>query len=105
MDEENGKMVMTDIIHEGRRTHYIGKYKADIKTDMNVSINKSEYEILRTQLRTEFDPIVIKQSYGIDNKVLKNLEDYGSIEDRQLVDGFLIKKPAKPHITLQARTE
>jgi hypothetical protein len=100
--DDNGKYIMTDIAHEGVKQHIVGKYKFKIKTDYNISVNKEEYEIIKCSLRTEFNPVIEKIAFSVNNKVLKDIEKYGSDDDKCLIQQFIVKTPAKPYVSIEA---
>lgn len=100
--DDDGKHIMTDISHEGLKQHIVGKYKFKIKTDYNISVNKEEYEVVKCILRAEFNPVVEKIALSINNKLLKDVEKYGSDEDKSLVQQFIVKTPAKPYVSIEA---
>ncbi len=101
-NEENGKVEVTDLVHEGQRTHTFGKYKVRIKTDYLRKIKIEEYLAKKNHLRKEFNPIVEETSYKVNSKVLKDIEKYGSAEDNLLVSEFIYKVPAKPSVIIEA---
>ena len=100
--DDEGKYIMTDMSHEGLKQHVVGKYKFKIKTDYNISVNKEEYEIVKCILRHEFNPVVEKISLSINNKLLNDVEKYGSDDDKGLVQQFIVKTPAKPYVSIEA---
>lgn len=100
--DDEGKIIMTDIVHIGVKQHVVGKFKFKIKTDYNVSVNKEEYEVIKSNLNNEFNPVVEKTSYSVNNKVLKELERYGSSVDKELVGKFIVETPAKAYVSIEA---
>lgn len=88
------------VSHEGSQTKYIGKYKVVIKTPALWKIDKNEYEAVVGQMRKEFNPVVTSTSYRVNNKILQNIDTYGSEEDKQRIGQFLILDYSKPSITL-----
>jgi len=100
--DDDGKLVMTNIVHAGLKQHVVGQFKFSIKTDYNVSIDKDEYEIAKYQMRGEFNPVIEKTSLSVNNKMLKDVEKYGSDADKLLVQQFIVKTPAKPYVSIQA---
>ena len=98
----DGKIEMTDVTHEGSRSHVIGKFKLEIKTDINISVKASEYEAYRMQIRKEFDPITIKETYHVNKRILSDIDTYGSDSDKVMIGKFIQRKYAKPHIKVVA---
>ena len=98
----DGKMEMTDVTHEGMRSHALGKFKLEIKTDINISVKASEYEAYCTQIRKEFNPITIKETYHVNKKILSDIDVYGSDSDKVMIGKFIQRKYAKPHIKVLA---
>jgi hypothetical protein len=89
------------ISREGRHQHLIGKYKVKIKTDLLYKVNKSEYEIVKSSLRDEFNPVKTSVSYRVDRKTLASIDLYGSAEDKKAIDKFISFDFAKPNVTLE----
>lgn len=100
--DDDGKQTMTEIVHEGVKQHVVGKYKFKIKTDYNISVNKEEYEIVKYSLSKEFNPVTEKISYSVNNKLLKDVEKYGSDDDKMRLQQFIVKTPAKPYVSIEA---
>ena len=98
-DEQNN---VTSVTHDGSQTKYIGKYKVTFKTPSLWKIDKSEYQIIESQLRQEFNPVISSTSYRVSNEVLRNIETYGSDEDKNIIEKFLTLDYSKPSITLTA---
>lgn len=95
---------VTSVVHDGAQTKYIGKYKATFKTPSLWKIDKKEYQIIKSQLRKEFDPIVISESYRVSNEVLRNIKMFGSEADNKIIEEFLTLDYSKPSITLVPNT-
>ena len=98
----DGKIEMTDVTHEGMQSHAVGKFKLEIKTDVNFSVKASEYEAYRNQIRKEFNPITIKETYHVNKRILNDMEVYGSDSDKVMIGKFIQRKYAKPHIKVVA---
>jgi len=88
------------VAHEGSQTKYIGKYKAVIKTPALWKIDKNEYEAVAATMRKEFNPVVQSTTYRVNNKILQNIDTYGSEEDKQRIGQFLVLDYSKPSIIL-----
>lgn len=100
-DEENGKILIKSINHEGTLTHEVGKYKVTIKTDYIYKINKSEYEILKNQFSKEFNPVKTKTAYTVDKDKFQKISEYGSLDDIKLRDEIITLIPSSPSITIK----
>lgn len=87
---------------EGSRTYEIGKHKVTIKTDFIYSLDKDEYQIYKSQIPSEFNPVRESMKYDIDKRVIKKCDDYASREDMILLSKFITKKPAKANIKIGA---
>ncbi len=98
----DGKIEITDVTHEGMQSHSIGKFKLEIKTDVNFSVKASEYEAYRNQIRKEFNPITIKETYHVNKRILNDMEVYGSDSDKVMIGKFIQRKYAKPHVSIKA---
>ncbi len=92
---------MHDIIHDGQKSHEIGVYKVEISTDYNYKINKSEYEIYKSHLPKEFDPVISEVKYRINKKVFNSINVYGSDEQKIIRDKFITMEPAKPSVKIR----
>lgn len=85
---------------EGQKTYTHGKYKITISTGYIFSLDKGEYEVMKNHLPDCFDPVKTKMVYEVDKKILKDLEKYGSENDKELIDKFISKKPKKLHVRI-----
>lgn len=86
---------------EKQSTYNVGSYKVVVKTGINYKVDAGEYEVYKRRLNSEFDPIRIKTEYTLDKKILKEAEKYGSHNDLDTLSKFIVKKPAKPSVTLK----
>ena len=100
--DETGKYIMMNIAHDGQKLHKVGPYKFEVKTTYNISIDKDEYEAVKRYLRPEFNPVIEKIAYSVNNKALGDLNTYGSESDKGLVYQFIKKSPAKPYVNIKA---
>lgn len=102
---------------DGQKTYTVGKFKATVSTGYIYSLDKSEYEMNRVRLQSCFDPVKIKTVYEIDKSIIRDLDMYGSEEERELIfgkrvtdelgrevveGGFIKSKPKKLHVRLTA---
>ncbi|MBP9829807.1 MAG: hypothetical protein KBD04_07245 [Proteobacteria bacterium] len=87
---------------EGSKTYKIGTFKCTITTGYIYSLNKEEYEIMKSRLPKEFDPVKTKISYEVNPKIMKDAEKYASKEDLLLLSDVISKKNKKPHFKIQA---
>ncbi len=87
---------------EGQKTYEIDKYKAIVKTGFNYRVVKEEFELLRSRVPECFNPVVISNSYRVDSKKIKDIQDYADEEETNLVYKFILKTPKKLHLQLMA---
>jgi hypothetical protein len=88
--------------HEGSRTYEVGKHKVTIKTDYIYSLDKEEYQIYKSQIPAEFNPVRESIKYDIDKRIIKKCDDYASNKDMLTLSKFITKKPAKPNVKIGA---
>lgn len=98
-DFVNGKM--NNICHEGQKTHEIGVYKVEVCTEYNYKINKSEYEIYKSHLPKEFDPVISEVKYRINKKIFNSMNLYASDDQKIIRDKFISMEPAKPSVKIR----
>lgn len=96
--DDNGSI--KSVAHDGEQSKIIGKYKVKIKTPSLWKINAKEYQIVKSRLRQEFDPVKQSVTYRVDKKVLETIKSYGSNEDQEMIESFLTLDYSKPSITL-----
>lgn len=96
----DGKRVVTDVVHEGQQTRVIGKFKATISTLVDWKIDVDEYLVHAQQLSSELNPVKSEVKYSVVNRKLQDLQKYGSDSDKQAADYFLIKRFAAPSVKL-----
>ncbi len=88
--------------HEGSRTYEVGKHKVTVKTDYIYSLDKEEYQIYKSQIPAEFNPVRESIKYDIDKRIVKKCDDYASNDDMMLLSKFITKKPAKANVKIGA---
>lgn len=102
---------------DGQKTYTIGKFKATVSTGYIYSLDKSEYEMNRGRLQSCFDPVKVKTVYEVDKSIIRDLDLYGSEDEKGLIfgkrvvdesgrqtieGGFIKSKPKKLHVRLSA---
>ncbi len=85
---------------EGQRTYIYDRYKVTVKTGMNYSLNKEEYEAIGSRLPLEFQPVVEVTKYELNKKIIRQAYIYGSKEDKEILDAIIVAKPAKLNIVI-----
>ena len=74
---------------EGQKTYYEAGFEICVKSLSNYSLDKEEYEILKTRIPVEFDPVRKSKkeviTYNLDKKIIKNIMTYGDDELKKLV--------------------
>lgn len=102
--EEKGKPkeVITSVLHEGQQTLGFGRYKAEFKTLVNWGVDVNKYLELQELLRPKFNPIKCSVKYDVVNKIVTDIQEYGTKQDQKLFNEFMIKKYAKPSIKILA---
>lgn len=88
--------------HEGAKTYAVDKYKVTIKTDFIYSLDKEEYQVIKSKIPTEFNPVKESTSYLIDKRIIKNAEQYASTDELMLLSQIITKKPSKPNVKVSA---
>jgi len=102
-DKENiESQLLAEIAHgdEGSKTYKVGSFKCTITTGYIYSLNKEEYEIMKSRIPEEFNPVKTKTSYEVNPKIMKDAEKYASKEDLLLISDVISKKPKKPHVRI-----
>ena len=88
--------------YEGTKSHALGKFKLEVKTDYNYKINKDEYEVYQNFLPREFNPVIGEIKYRVDKKIFKSIDVYGSDDQKKIRDKFIILEKSKPSIKVRA---
>lgn len=90
--------------HEGdkQQSYVQGRFKITIKTGVNYTLDKEEYEVVSSRLPKEINPVTVVTKYEINKKVLREAYTYGSADEIAILDSFLRKKPAKLSVTIGA---
>lgn len=83
---------------EGQKTYYEAGYSIEVKASVNYTLDKDEYEVIKSHIPVEFDPVKKTQkmaiTYTLDKKVIRNCKTYGSDELKKLLfEGSEGKKP------------
>jgi len=90
---------------EGQKTYYFKEYAVEVKTNLNYVVDKKEYEVLKGQMRKEFNPIKEVVKYEVDKKKYEEVLTYGSQEDIKLLSEVSHTKPAKLSVTIKPNTK
>lgn len=88
--------------YEGSKTYEIGKHKVTIKTDFIYSLDKEEYQIYKSQIPAEFNPVRESIKYEVDKRMMKKCDSYASKDHMMLLSNFITKNPAKANIKIGA---
>jgi hypothetical protein len=88
--------------YEGSRTYEVGKHKVTIKTDLIYSLDKEEYQIYKSQIPSEFNPIKESIKYEVDKRIMKKCDEYASKDDMMMLSNFITTKPAKANVKIGA---
>ena len=86
----------------GTQSYTYGVYKITVKTGINYSINKEEYDVLSPRLPSMFNPVQVVSEYKLDKKKLLEARIYGSFEDIEILERIVVEKPAKLSVTIGA---
>jgi hypothetical protein len=84
------------------KTYQQGKFKVTVTTGWNYSLDKEEYEIMKSRLPAAFDPVKTRIAYDLDKNILRDAEKYASKEEMNLLAQFISKKPKKLHVSVKA---
>lgn len=87
---------------EGSKTYQVGSFKMTVSTGFIYSLNKEEYEVMKSRIPKEFDPVKTKTSYEVNAKIMKDAEKYASADDLLLLSDIISKKSKKPHFKITA---
>lgn len=87
---------------EGQRTYLFGRYKVTVKTGVNYSLDKSEYESIGKRLPACFNPVTVVEKYELNKKVIREAYEYGSAQDIEILNSIIKSKPAKLNIVIGA---
>lgn len=100
--EELEKRLAATLEHgeEGQKTYVEGRYKITVKTGVNYTLDKEEYESIGKRLPAQFDPVTKVVKYELNKKVIREAYVYGSNEDKEILDAILSTKPAKLSVTI-----
>ncbi len=87
---------------DGQTTYVEGRYKITIKTGINYTLDKEEYESIGKRLPEQFDPVNKVVKYELNKKIIRDVYTYGSTYDIEILDQIIKKKPAKLSVTVGA---
>lgn len=98
MEEELNKRMAALMEHgEGEKTYSEAGYKIKVTRTLNYSLDKEEYEIIKNQIRPEFDPVrKVEQTkivYNLDKSVIRQYKKYADDTTLSLLDTIVKEKP------------
>lgn len=91
--------------HEGQKTYSVGVNKITVKTEMNYTLDKRKYEVMKKKGLIQFDASsLIKESvsYSLIKSNIKETEQFGTNAEKLLLSQVITKKPAKAKVTVEA---
>lgn len=89
---------------DGQTTYVEGRYKITVKTGINYTLDKDEYESVGKRLPVQFDPVLKSVKYELNKKIIRDVYMYGSAHDIEIIDQIIKKKPSKLSVTVGAAT-
>lgn len=87
---------------EGQKMYVYGKYKITVKTGVNYTLDKEEYEVLGGRLPIEINPVTLVTKYELNKKIIRDGYLYGCVDDIKILDTILKKKPSKLSVVIGA---
>lgn len=87
---------------DGSKTYSVDKFKITITSGYNYSLNKEEYELIKSRLPECFNPVKERIAYDIDKKIIRDAEKYASTEELVMLAEVITKKPKKLHLRVTA---
>ena len=88
--------------YEGSKTYEVGKHKVTVKTDYIYSLDKEEYQVYKSKIPAEFNPVRESIKYEVDKRLMRKAEEYASKDDMMLMSNFITTKPAKANVKIGA---
>lgn len=85
---------------EGQKTYLLGRYKVTVKTGVNYSLNKDEFEAIGSRLPADLQPVQKVMKYELNKKIIRQAYIYGSAEDKAVLDAIIVARPAKLNIAI-----
>lgn len=87
---------------EGSKTYLTGKHKITVTSGFIYSLDKDEYEILKSQIPACFQLVKSRIAYDIDKSAIRDAEKYASHSELLTISQFITKKPKKLHVKITA---
>ena len=101
-DELDKRMVALLEHGEGQKTYIEGRWKIQVRTGWNYTLDKEKYDMLSRHLNSSIDPVVKEVKYVINKKTLRESYQCASEKELQILDEIIKKNPAKINIQLSA---
>ena len=86
----------------GQKTYSVKAYKAVVKTGFNYRVIKDEFNLLRGRLADCFNPVKLVESLRVDNKIMKDISECASDDEKGLVSQFIVATPKKLSLQVMA---
>lgn len=93
---------ITDISHEGQKSHVYGKYRVTIKTDYIYTLNKDEYSIYKQYVPKGLNPVQETTKYEVNKRIFRDAHKYASNDELNAMYKFIVLKPSKPNVKIEA---
>lgn len=102
--EELEKRLAAALEHgdEGQKTYVCGKYKLQLTTGWNYTLDKEEYGLMKGHIPKELDPVKERVAYDIDKKVIRENWKYASADDLVLLNKIISTNPKKLSVKIMA---
>lgn len=86
---------------EGRKTYVRGKYAVTVTSGWNYKLDKKEYEIMKSHIKPEFNPVRERITYYVSAPEYRKVEQYGSRHDIEMIAKLMPKEPAKIRVSIE----
>jgi hypothetical protein len=85
---------------EGSRTYSYDKWSLKVTTGRNYKLNKDEYEANINLLPKCFDPVKFETKIKLNEKIIRDVYQYGSNEENMIISKFISYTPSKTNIVI-----
>lgn len=104
MKQKLEEVIIDGIGHEhiGSRTYYYDLYKVIIKTPLISTLDLKNYKILKDDIPEHMDPVTQSTVYKICKKKLDYINSTVDKKDLLFLSEFIVAKPGKKTVTLEA---
>jgi hypothetical protein len=103
--DELEQKIQHELKHDltGQKTYHVDKFDVVVKTGLNYTVNKDEYEVAANHIPACFNPVKIQQVYKVDTKIIEDIDKFASEDEKKLIESFITTKPSKLNVTIKPR--